>query len=206
MLGFLLFATTDPSRIPPPARRAIAAGLTVLFAVRMAVLADVWTEHRRDLAQLRAVIAGVPPGSTVAMTNVPPPEAPAYWAAGPRSRMISNGLRADYHMPALLLIERGAFWPVLFANPAQQPIRLRPAYDALARAGHDLPSHADLVANPDSGSASLRQFGFLLMLEAGADPDPAGFVPHCLTLQKRTDFAALFAVRHDATGCGTAPP
>ena len=36
------------------------------------------------------------------------------------------------------------------------------------------------------------------MLEAGADPDLSGFVPNCLTLVSRTDFAALFRVRGDA--------
>src|SRR6185503_19864525 len=104
----------------------------------------------RDLAELRAVIADVPPGASVYMTNVPQGEAPAYWDAGPLSRRLSNTLLADHHLPALLLIERGAFWPVLFANPAQQPIELRPRYARLARKGHDIPSHAELVADPDN--------------------------------------------------------
>jgi hypothetical protein len=163
----------------------------------MAVVANVWTDHRRDLAELRAVIADVPPGASVYMTNVPQDEAPAYWDAGPLSRRLSNTLRADFHLPALLLIERGAFWPVLFANPAQQPIELRPRYARLARAGHDIPSHAELVAHPESGSAALRDFDFVLVLEAGADADLPGFVPKYLELVSRTDFAALFRVRRD---------
>ena len=100
--------------------------------------------------------------------------------------------------PALLLIERGAFWPLLFANPAQQPIRLRPAYARLAREVYDIPSHAELVAHPDSGCAGLRDFDFVLMLEAGSDPDLSDFVPKCLSLVSQTDFAALFRVRRDA--------
>ena len=119
MLGFLLFAAVNPVRLPRRTRRAIGTGLAVLFVLRVAVVAEVWSEHRRDLADLRAVIAAVPPGALVYVTNVPQEEAPAYWDAGPRSRRISNGLRADYHLPALLLIERRAFWPILFANPAQ---------------------------------------------------------------------------------------
>jgi hypothetical protein len=202
MLGFLLFATVDLSGLTSPARRAIAAGLYLLFAVRMAVLADAWTDHRRDLADLRTVIALVPPGARVYMTNVPPEEAPAYWDAGPRSRRLSNTLRTDFHMPALLIIERGAFWPLLFANPAQQPIRLQPAYARLAQEAHDLPSHAELVADPNVGSGALRDFDFVLMLEAGADTDLADFVPHCVTLVARTDFAALFRVARDSPDCG----
>ena len=136
------------------------------------------------------------------MTNVPQDEAPAYWDAGPRSRRLSNTLRTDFHMPALLLIERGAFWPLLFANPAQQPIRLRSAYARLAQEAHDLPSHAALGADPDRGSGALRDFDFVLMLEAGADVDLANFVPRCLTLVVRTDFAALFRVASDSPDCG----
>jgi hypothetical protein len=198
MLGFLLFATVDPLRTPRLVRLVAGIGLTMLFAVRIAVVAEVWKEHRRDLAELRTVIADVPPGATVYMTNVPLEEAPAYWDVGPRSRLISNVLRTEYHLPALLIIERGAFWPLLFANPAQQPIRLRPAYARLAREAYDIPSHAALVADPDRGSAALGDFDFVLMLEAGADPNLSNFVSKRLTLVSRTDFAALFRVRRDA--------
>jgi hypothetical protein len=62
------------------------------------------------------------------------------------------------------------------------------------------------VADPDRGSAALRDFDFVLMLEAGADPDLSGFVPRCLALVSRTDFAALFKVRHDPGACLTVPP
>jgi hypothetical protein len=201
MLGFLPFAAVDPVRLPWHAGRAAAAGLAVLFAVRMAVVAEVWTEHRRDLADLRAVIADVPPGALVYMTNVPQEEAPGYWDKGPLSRRLSNGLRADYHLPALLMIERRAFWPILFANPTQQPIRLRPEYARLAREAHDIPSHAALAADPENGSAALRDFDYVLMLEAGGDTDLAGFVPRCLALMSRTDLAALFRVRRDVSSC-----
>src|SRR5689334_2723334 len=110
--------------MPPKIRAIFAAGLIGLLTVRMAIVADVWFEHRRDLADLRSFIASVPAGALVYVTNVSQDEAPAYWGAGPRSRRISNLLRADYHLLALLLIERRAFWLVLFANPAQQPISL----------------------------------------------------------------------------------
>ena len=185
------------------AYRAAAAACAVLFAVRMAVVAVAWSDHRRDLAELRAVIATVPPGAKVYFTNVPRDEAPAYWNAGPLSRRLSNTLRTDYHLPALLLIERGAFWPVLFANPAQQPIRLRPAYARLAREARAIPSHASLVLDPDRALPALRDFDFVLVLEAGADPDLAHFIPRCLTLVSRADFAALFRVMRDSPKCAT---
>ena len=81
------------------------------------------------------------------------------------------------------------------AIPAAQP------FARLAREAHDIPTHADLVADPSAGSADLRDFDYALILEAGADKDIAGFVPRCLTLLARGDFAALFKVRRDAPAC-----
>ena len=201
MLGYLLFAAVDPVGMPRPARRSVAAGLAVLFAVRMAVVAAVWAEHRRDVAELRAVIAAVPPGALVYVTNVPQEEAPAYWDAGPRSRRLSNGLRTDYHLPALLLIERGAFWPILFANPGQQPIRLRPDYARLAQEAHDIPSHG--VTRRRSGQrcrgAARLRFRSAARGRCGQRSDRfRAAMPHSGVA---ADFAALFRVRRDAAGC-----
>ena len=205
MFGFLLFAVVDPVKMRRRPRQVLATSLAVLFALRMAVVAEVWMEHQRDLTQLRAVIAAVPPGALVYLTNVPQDEAPGYWDAGPRSRRLSNTLRTDYHLPALLLIEHGAYWPVLFANPGQQPIRLRPAYARLARQAHDIPPHSILLTDQDRVSARLRGFDFVLMLEAGADPDLTGFIPRCLDLVSRADFAALFKVRRETCALATDP-
>ena len=125
MLGFLLFAAVDPVRLP---RRSG------------------WRRHRADRAVCGAHgSCGGGLDGTPARPRRPPDRhrgcttrglgrhdqraaggGAGILEAGPRSRLISNGLRTEYHMPALLIIERGAFWPLLFANPAQQPILLRP--------------------------------------------------------------------------------
>jgi hypothetical protein len=57
------------------------------------------------------------------------------------------------------------------------------------------------MADPDRGAAALDEFDFVLMLEAGADPNPDGFVPKCVALLSRTDFAALYRVRHENGAC-----
>ncbi len=205
MLGYLAFAGVDTVRLDPVRwGRWMVAGCACLFVVRMALLADVWSEQRLDLGELRAVIAAVPPGAKVYVTNVPPEEAPAYWDAGPRVRRLANSLRMEYHLPALLLIEHRAFWPVLFANPGQQPIRLTPEYALLAREAHDIPSHAELVSDPDRALPALRDFDFVLLLEAGATP--SGFPLGCLGLVTRSDFAALFRIERQAAHCTAVPP
>jgi len=61
--------------------------------------------------------------------------------------------------------------------------------------------NARLVQNPDSALPALCDFDFVLMLEAGADPDLANFIPRCLTLEWQSDFAALFRVLRDSPAC-----
>ena len=201
MIGYLLFAATDPSSAPASVRRWWAFGCVGLLAVRFAVLTDVWVGHRRDVRDFRATIAAVPPGAKVLVFNVPQTEAPAYWDSGPRSRRLSNTLRAEYHLPGLLLIERGAFWPDLFANPGQQPIRLRPDYLELARMAHAVPPYAMLRSGEDDGTNVIPRFDFVLLLEAGAADDLAGFLPKCAALVVSTDIAALFKVRPGSNTC-----
>ncbi len=203
MLGFLLFAVIDPVRLPH--RRLATTCLAVLFCARMAIVADVWAEQRRDLADVRAVIASVPPGARVYQADNPPDTPPNGPDTTPRGRRLSNGLSTNWHLSALLLIEHGAFWQGLFADPAQQPIRLRPGYVRLAREARGIPSYAALMADPDNGIKALHAFDFALMLETGADARLVDFVPRCLVLVARNDFAALFRVVRDSPACAQAP-
>lgn len=194
MLGLMAFAAFEFKPGRPTLRRAVCAGAALLFVVRMGVVSEAWWDQRAELAALRQVIAPVTPGARVFLMNVEPQEAPDYWARGPRSRQLSNTLRTEFHLAALVLIERGAFWPVLFANPAQQPIALRPAYARLAALEHAIPTHAALKPNPTLNIEALKDFDYVLMLEAGADPDLANLAPTCLHLKTNSDLAALFEV------------
>lgn len=186
LLGWLSFAATDWTDAPRRVARAVLAIAAGLFLLRMTVLAEAWWGQRRDLAELRSAIAPVPPGASVLLRSIARPDAPAYWAAAPRHRWLSIGLRTDYHMPALLLIERRAWWQELFANPAQQPLALRPAFAELYRLGHTLPSFPRLAERP----SGLARFDYVLLLQADADPtNPA---PECLQPVRRVGWAALY--------------
>ncbi len=188
MVGFLTFAGMSPARLPRPVAALAIAGFGCVFAVRMAVLAMNWHGHAADLAQLRAVIAAVPAGATVDVTTVTPAEAPEYWRHAPRGRMLSDGSTLDAHLPALLLIERRAFWPFLFAEPSQQPIALRPDYQRLADQTGGMRPH---LAVADS----VCGFDYLLLLDAGGEPDLAHYDAARLELVRARDAAALFRVR-----------
>lgn len=179
ILGFLVFAALQPA-LPRPAYLALGA----LFLARMAMLTAVWAGHARDLADLRAAIAQVPPGSTVFLAEAsghPPPNAPP-------GRRLSLGEPLVDHMAALLPIERRAWWPFLFDNDSQQPIATREPYRSLAlRTG-------SVTAPGALPTANLCGFGYVLLVGADEvgplEPLEAGR----LTLLVRSRFAALFAV------------
>lgn len=129
MMVLITFAGLSP-RLP-----GRAAGLAILFfaaliMVRTGYLAWSWSGHRADLAEVRMAIANVAPGTKVMVarghrgidTEVVVP-----------SRALPAVYRLDGHLGALLTIERKAFWPLMFADPAQQPIMVRPLYNAIAR-------------------------------------------------------------------------
>ena len=94
---------------------------------------------------MRTVIATVRPDDRVFVAAVSPDEAPTYWQNGPLSRRLSVGLRLDSHLPALLLIERRAYWPFLFDNPSQQPVETLPPYRELAERAGSIADHRELA-------------------------------------------------------------
>ena len=195
MLGFLLFAAVMPTGMPRVATFAAVTAFTLLFCVRMAIVGLAWHAHRQDVADMRAVIATVTPGSRVFVASVSPEEAPDYWRNGPLSRRLSNGIRTDLHLPALLLIERRAYWPFLFDNPSQQPVETLSPYRELADRAGSLPNHGVLAAR---GAVDLCAYAYLLLLEADAEPDLAHFAADRLLLVARSNFVALFRVRRSA--------
>ena len=132
MLGLLLFGAVLPSGLPRSATLTAITFFTLLFVIRMAIVGSAWVGHRDDIADIRTVITTVEPGARVFVTAVSPEEAPGYWQDSPLSRQLSNGIRVDYDLAALLLIERSAFWPFLFDNPSQQPVETLPPYRAMA--------------------------------------------------------------------------
>ncbi len=199
MFVMLLFAGVLPERLPKPMAVAAIAGFTGLFAVRMAVLGMAWHASAIDIAGLRAVIAPITPGSAVFVTSVTPAEAPLYWRDAPAWRHLSNGQREDIHMPGLVMVERHAFWPFLFANASQQPIETRPKYRALANSVGPMPGHLSFTT---PGVVNLCGFDYVLLLDAGAEPDLEHLDADRLALLTRTEFAALYRVRTQPSKCG----
>jgi hypothetical protein len=212
LFGFLLFATMRPVRLPRRLAYGMAACGAGLLVLRTTVVADVWYQHRADLVELRAAIAPVEPGSRVLLATVSEAEAQAAWHGPLRRELLSDGTRLDMHSAALLLIERRAFWPFLFAEASQQPIALRSPYSEIATQTVNIPDTAQLSASamragdedvfPMEGHWQCC-YDYVLLLEAGAAP---GFRDPYLQPVVQTPYATLFRVLRTPRLLGSAAP
>ena len=117
----------------------------------------------------------------------------------------------EMHDAALLLIERHAFWPLLFATPSQQPITVLPPYHDIAyqlgvppdyRALLDATPH-DLARAPYLANWQTR-FDDVLVLDAEGVPDLSHLLPGTLERLNDTGFAALYRI--ERPGQETAAP
>ena len=209
MFGFAAFALLQP-RLSRRAGAAVGACAGVLFVARMLALCVVWHGHAAELAELRDVIAPVRPGERVLVATVAESDAPDYWRQA-HGQSTSDGTRIDLHVGALLTIERHAFWPFLFADPTQQPIRLLPPFRELAEQTRNIPNarqlngrgltSADLAAFPIATRWECC-YDHVLLLHAGALP---GFSTPRLVLERGGAYAALYRVRTDPRTMASAP-
>lgn len=185
-------------------RRPIAV-TSMIFLLTWWAAASVWIAPNTEADQLQASIAAIPPGSRVVVGMADEDPRLPYWRdSSPRIRA-ATGMRIEYHLPALLVIERRAFWPLLFSDPSQHPIIVAKAYRALAGAGVP-PDPASLLAqrsdDPHGRAPYLQDwpahFDYLLIIDAGGARHLGHFMAGRLTLLNRSPFCALFRINHDA--------
>jgi hypothetical protein len=195
MMGLLLFAGVQPRLT---AREGTIAALAVglLIAVRSFHIGSTWIDHRQDLAEVRAAIAKVEPGSRVLAARGRPGH---IIGTEPEERALPGIYRLDGHLAALLVAERKAFFPLLFADPAQQPLTVRPPFDRIAQPLVEPAEWTWLSEQPLSSDALLRarylaqwpqDFDYVLLIDAPADvqPHPA------LSPLYRGNYAQLYRV------------
>jgi hypothetical protein len=118
MLGLVLVAS---SRWTGPSRGGMLflAGGLLLFLLRLAVLTAHWQASDRVYAELRPALQSLPEGARLAVAY--PAEA------------VNSQPTPLVHFPAFAVVGRDAFVPTLFAYPTQQPLALRPPWQALSK-------------------------------------------------------------------------
>jgi hypothetical protein len=195
MAALVLFAGVAP-RVSPRAAIAIAAAFGLVIVGRAALVAQNWLGRASDLVELRADLAHIPPGANVlpARTDIDETRSDGF------GRVLPNYSRLDDHLAALALIERHAFWPLLFADPSQQPVAVRPPYDQLAAPLGWSTSWNDLYPAPATPRA-VRFFPYLrdwrarydYVLVVGPRP-PAAPIPAGLTLIRAGDESSIYRI------------
>jgi hypothetical protein len=116
-LFLLLIAATAPA-LPARAARLLGIAIAAVFIARMAVIEAVWLKADRLYAADIAVIDSLPQGAKLAVANPP--------------HDVNAGAIPQLHVATLAAARREAFVPTIFAYRTQQPLALRPPYDALA--------------------------------------------------------------------------
>jgi len=195
MMGLLLFAGIQP-RLSAREGTFAALAVAALIAVRSFHIGSTWIDHRQDLADVRAAIAKVEPGTRVLAARGRPGHV---IGAEPEERALPGIYRLDGHLAALLVTERKAFFPLLFADPAQQPLTVRPPFDRIAQPLVEPAEWPWLSEQPLSPDALLRarylaqwqrDFDYVLLIDVPTDVQP---LP-ALSPLYRGDYAQLYRV------------
>ncbi len=187
---FLLLVAASAPRFP--SRRiasVIAVAATAILVLRFSIIERVWRQsdriYRADLAGLAALPEGAKlavafPASAIHVVHIP-----------------------EVHLPTLAIVERDAFVPTLFAYPAQQPILLRPPYDALAAATGPQDLWAAFVERDATRRKAvlpvLARYDYVVFTDRG--PVPVLEDPCLATVFDGASFR-IFRVVHDVPGCG----
>jgi hypothetical protein len=212
MIALLLFAGMQPRL---GVRQATCTGvfLAALIVIRSGYVGATWIDHRHDLADVRAAIAEVQPGMRVLAARGHPGEQADLQ---PANRALPGVYRLDGNLAGLLVIERRAFWPLLFADPAQQPLAVKPPFDRIAQPMSE-PIEWQWIAQDALPAEALqrapylehwqRQFDAVLLIDRAAATvrTPSGLSPvyrgkyaELYRIDRQPDPASAAAVRADA--------
>lgn len=189
---------------------ALALAVVMLLGAQSVVMWRRGAEQEALLRQVERVIAPIPPGARVLAVR----DGRAYWDVDPDEPAAHRilGRSVNYqHLPALVTLERDAFWPMVFSFPGKQPVQFRPAYAQDAQTDGLLPLTAQLgpaasIPPPPARCDGLvgdvpcqlwswpLRYDFLLRLNAHDDPPPQAAHLREVT---RDGWAALYRVQRD---------
>jgi hypothetical protein len=203
LAGFTAVASFAPRGLSR--RMGIGIGLILagVLLVRTAVICGAFLEQNKDVAQLRHVMTHVPAEARVLAVEVNEHDNPDYWRHMGVHRTTSGHLYTYTHLPALLIFERRAMWPLLFSDRAKQPVFVRSEFTSLTQDQGSLPSYRTLLTDtPPAQFQDLYsymvnwpdKFDYVLLMLAEAAPDLTTIRPDRLELVAQTAFASLYRV------------
>jgi len=204
MATFMLFAGFDP-HLPRRLTAMFVLCLAALFLLRTSIVASVWNEHNAELRDIRQVIQAVPPGSRVLVVQVSPETNPAWWSSLPHSHRVDILGSTDDFSSALLVPERKVFWPLMFAYPSQQPLKILPPYRDLLETC-DPPDYRELAdSKPDLSAFPFlrdwqRRYDYVYLINPAGSPDASHFMPATLSVVTTTPSALVWRINNRPAG------
>jgi hypothetical protein len=198
MLGFLAFTSFRPA-LAGCSVPIVGVAFALVFVTRIAIVCAAWWDFRTDVSNTRALLQNVKPRERLAELSFEPEDVPGYFSNVPTSWRISNHQRTTIHLMAMAVTERRAFWPMVFANPDQQPLVLDPYWQSLAQSTLKWPSYADLVRRRATGNISgtnpFGAFDWVILQNTWTEPNPATLAPEWLALVASNRTATLYRLR-----------
>jgi hypothetical protein len=198
IVGLFFFAGFRPS---PSPRQALVAGVifAALIGARTVYAAVTWIDHRQTLAELRGAMAQIAPASRVMIAHGP--RAIGTYAERPEWALPGIS-RLDGQLSALMVIEQRAFWPLLFSDPAQQPMEVTAEFRPLLQSPGG-PVDFAWLSDANAPAARLKQAPYLKNWRADFDAvlliDPPALLPSTpegLTPVHAAPFAVLYRIQH----------
>ncbi len=106
------------------------------------------------------------------------------------------------HLPALLVFEHKAFWPLLFSAPSKQPVKVLPPYTDLSLPEGELPWIGGL-ADLDPGTLKFapylpgweKKFDWVLVMRPAEAPHGYDLLPDRLEPVSAGKIAALYRIK-----------
>ena len=184
---FLLLVSASAPVLPRRADLAIGLAIAAIFLLRMAAIERVWLEASRLYSADLAALDLLPEHAKLAVAFLP--------------RDIHAEAIPELHVATLAAARREAFVPTVFAYASQQPLAVRPPYDALA--GATSPNwiwdgfvEGDATKR-EAAAAVLKDYDFVVF----ADRDPFKVPANaCLSPLPSPPRFQLFRLTHDK-GC-----
>jgi hypothetical protein len=202
LAGFLLFAGTLPALPAQRTRRLVLAAIALALAVRVVGIALVWEGRDAVLADFRQVIAPVRAGDRVLVVQPERNDDTGAMVNRPDSvrAMLQND--AIMHLPALLVFEQKAFWPLLFSAPGKQPVKVLPPYTDLSLPEGELPWIGGLTG-PDPATVTWapylsgweKKFDWVLVMQPGQAQNGYDLLPDRLEPAGAGRIAALYRIK-----------
>jgi hypothetical protein len=170
LLVLLLLVGVSQLRLPNLRWAAALASVGLaLFAGRVAEIAAGWQEFDRQFAEFRAAALSIEPGSRVLSVQhreggKRTPREPFFW-----------------HLANFATVDRDAFSPTFFADPAKQPVRVRPEWTALHSPDVE-PISVEMLADAADRGFSAR---------LAAKKYPYGYRAYWASWTERFDYVVL---------------